>query len=290
MDTRLLLCDSGRRRGLLRPARAVPRKGQSMSRASASRSALGGLAAGRRGRAHREGPPRARAPHAHRDHDRRSARARRARVCCSVTARALVGLVVGLLLPRAYLDYLVRGEARAADDDAPGSSGRWSTGRRPAGPTRTCSPRRPRRRGTAGCGRTSRRRPRRYYAARSRAEVLTRAAPPPGEPESAPRLRRSRGGGPNASSRQSAAGQVLATLGEAARANRCDRPTGGSREQGAADPGGDPCDRHPGSVPVPVGRQPRAHRGRSARPLSASTSCCLLRSSSRSLGSSCHGG
>src|SRR5438034_8445259 len=32
---------------------------------------------------------------------------------------ALVGLVVGLLLPRAYLDYLVRGEARAADEDAP---------------------------------------------------------------------------------------------------------------------------------------------------------------------------
>lgn len=32
---------------------------------------------------------------------------------------ALVGVVVGLLLPRAYLDYLVRGEARAADEDAP---------------------------------------------------------------------------------------------------------------------------------------------------------------------------
>jgi Flp pilus assembly protein TadB len=32
---------------------------------------------------------------------------------------ALAGLVVGLLLPRAYLDYLVRGEARAADEDAP---------------------------------------------------------------------------------------------------------------------------------------------------------------------------
>jgi Flp pilus assembly protein TadB len=32
---------------------------------------------------------------------------------------ALVGVGVGLLLPRAYLDYLVRGEARAADEDAP---------------------------------------------------------------------------------------------------------------------------------------------------------------------------
>src|SRR5438093_10713202 len=32
---------------------------------------------------------------------------------------ALVGLVVGLLLPRAYLDYLVRAEGRAADEDAP---------------------------------------------------------------------------------------------------------------------------------------------------------------------------
>ena len=32
---------------------------------------------------------------------------------------AAVGVGVGLLLPRAYLDYLVRGEARAADEDAP---------------------------------------------------------------------------------------------------------------------------------------------------------------------------
>jgi Flp pilus assembly protein TadB len=32
---------------------------------------------------------------------------------------ALVGLGAGLLLPRAYLDYLVRSEARAADEDAP---------------------------------------------------------------------------------------------------------------------------------------------------------------------------
>jgi Flp pilus assembly protein TadB len=32
---------------------------------------------------------------------------------------ALVGVGAGLLLPRAYLDYLVRAEARAADEDAP---------------------------------------------------------------------------------------------------------------------------------------------------------------------------
>ena len=32
---------------------------------------------------------------------------------------ALVGIGVGLLLPRGYLDYLVRAEARAADEDAP---------------------------------------------------------------------------------------------------------------------------------------------------------------------------
>ena len=45
----------------------------------------------------------------------------------------------------------------------------------------------------------------------------------------------------------SAAGEVLASLGEAARANRVDRPPGRGREQGPAAPGGHPRDRHPGA-------------------------------------------
>ena len=47
--------------------------------------------------------------------------------CCRLVAAVGVGL--GLLLPRAYLRYLVGAEARAADDEAPACCAPWSIAR-----------------------------------------------------------------------------------------------------------------------------------------------------------------
>jgi Flp pilus assembly protein TadB len=132
---------------------------------------------------------------------------------------ALLGVGLGLLLPRAYLDYLVRGEARAADEDAPRIL-RAMVNRAAAGGTYpdlfTTAAEAARHRwvrsdfdeATA-----------RYYANESPAEILLAL----------------RGRQANRNLRlvwdalavairtqqpASAAGQVLATLGEAARANR----------------------------------------------------------------------
>ena len=137
----------------------------------------------------------------------------------------------------------------------------WSTGRPRAGPIPICSP--PRRRSlvTAGCARTSTRRPpattptsrlgdallvvRRRQASRNLRlvyDALHRRRPDPAAGVGGRRGPRLAGRG--------RAGEPL------------DRAPGRGREQGPASPGGDPGDRHPGAVPVPAGRQPRAHRAR----------------------------
>ena len=132
---------------------------------------------------------------------------------------ALVGVGVGLLLPRAYLDYLVRGEARAADEDAPRIL-RAMVNRAAAGGTYPDL--------FAAAAEAARHRwvrtdfeeaQSRYYAAEPPAEILLE-------------LRRRQASrnlrlvcdalavAVRTKQPASAAGQVLASLGEAARANR----------------------------------------------------------------------
>ncbi|NJD26907.1 MAG: hypothetical protein FIA92_01255 [Chloroflexi bacterium] len=131
----------------------------------------------------------------------------------------LVGVGVGLLLPRAYLDYLVRGEARAADDDAPRIL-RAMVNRAAAGGTYPDL--------FAAAAEAARHRwvrsdfeeaQARYYAAEPPADILLGLR----------RLQASRNlrlvvdalaVSIRTQQPASAAGQVLATLGEAARANR----------------------------------------------------------------------
>jgi len=132
---------------------------------------------------------------------------------------ALVGLVVGLLLPRAYLDYLVRGEARAADEDAPRIL-RAMVNRAAAGGTYPDL--------FAAAAEAARHRwvradfeeaTARYYAAEKPADILLGLR----HRQASRNLRLVYDALAVAVRTQqpaSAAGQVLATLGEAARANR----------------------------------------------------------------------
>jgi Flp pilus assembly protein TadB len=132
---------------------------------------------------------------------------------------ALVGVGVGLLLPRAYLDYLVRGEARAADEDAPRIL-RAMVNRAAAGGTYPDL--------FAAAAEAARHRwvrsdfeeaQGRYYAAEPPAEILLGLR----RRQASRNLRLVVDALAVAIRTQqpaSAAGQVLATLGEAARANR----------------------------------------------------------------------
>jgi Flp pilus assembly protein TadB len=131
----------------------------------------------------------------------------------------LVGLGVGLLLPRAYLGYLVRGEARAADEDAPRIL-RAMVNRAAAGGTYPDL--------FAAAAEAARHRwvradfeeaTARYYAAEPPAEILLGLR----RRQASRNLRLVCDALAVAVRTQqpaSAAGQVLATLGEAARANR----------------------------------------------------------------------
>jgi Flp pilus assembly protein TadB len=132
---------------------------------------------------------------------------------------ALVGVGVGLLLPRAYLDYLVRGEARAADEDAPRIL-RAMVNRAAAGGTYPDL--------FAAAAEAARHRwvrsdfeeaQARYYAAEPPADILLGLR----RRQASRNLRLVVDAIAVAIRTQqsaSAAGQVLATLGEAARANR----------------------------------------------------------------------
>ncbi|NJD28063.1 MAG: hypothetical protein FIA92_07175 [Chloroflexi bacterium] len=132
---------------------------------------------------------------------------------------ALVGVAIGLLLPRAYLDYLVRGEAQAADEDAPRIL-RAMVNRAAAGGTYPDL--------FAAAAETARHRwvrsdfeeaQSRYYAAEPPAEILLAL-----RGRQASRNLRLVVDALSVAIRTqqptSAAGQVLASLGEAARANR----------------------------------------------------------------------
>ena len=146
-----------------------------------------------------------------------------------------------------------------------GSSARWSTGRCRGHVPRPLRAPQPRPHDTAGCAPTSRSSSAATTPTSRSARPSPRsaAARPAGTSSSSSTRSRS----PSATHQPaSAAGDVLGTLGEAARANRPIARSGGSREPGPAAPGGDPGGRHPRRCSSTSRRQPRAHgAGRSTR-------------------------
>ena len=170
---------------------------------------------------------------------------------------ALLGAAAGAFVPGIYVRYLVAGEARAADDEAPRVL-RAMVNRAAAGGTYPDL--------FAAASEVARHRwvkadfeelLGRYYASEPLAEALAAIRP--------------RQAGRNlalvfdaltvlATTHQpaSAAAGVLGALNEAARSNQAIARTGGGREPRPAGPGAHPRDRHPGAVPVPAADQPRA--------------------------------